>query len=256
MQSNFSASNSDYIPCLFLPCLKGSNKLIIFFHGNAEDLGISYEMLDHMRTALRINLMAVEYPGYGIYEDPEGPSEDKIFNDADLVYYFVQMMSTIKEKDIILLGRSLGSGPATYLAANHEPGGLILMSPYTSIKSVANGKVGFFSFLLAEQFDNLSRMDQVTCPTFILHGMRDKLIPIDHAYQLKEKCAGPTFFLSPPNMTHNDFNFYDDLIRPLMRFLCQINILQTYEDDSDCDLEEPNDSASNSPEIQQRRVDM
>mmetsp|Transcript_46796 Transcript_46796/g.61922 ORF Transcript_46796/g.61922 Transcript_46796/m.61922 type:complete len:107 (-) Transcript_46796:556-876(-) len=106
-------------------------------------------MLDHMRTALRINLMAVEYPGYGIYEDAEGPSEAKIFNDADLVYTFVQSMSTLKQKDIILLGRSLGSGPATYIAANHEPGGLILMSPYTSIKSVATGKVGFLSFLLA-----------------------------------------------------------------------------------------------------------
>ena len=47
-----SSSSADYVPCLFLPCLKGSNKLIIFFHGNAEDLGISYEMLDHMRTAL------------------------------------------------------------------------------------------------------------------------------------------------------------------------------------------------------------
>lgn len=147
--ANYSDSNCDYVPCLFLPCLKGSNKLIIFFHGNAEDLGISYEMLDHMRTALRINLMAVEYPGYGIYEDPEGASEEKIFRDAELVYNFVQCMSNVSEKDIILLGRSLGSGPTTYLAANHEPGGLILMSPYTSIKSVATGKVGFLSFLLA-----------------------------------------------------------------------------------------------------------
>ena len=58
-------------------------------------------------------------------------------------------------------------------------------------------------------------------------------------------------------MTHNDFNFYDDLIRPLMRFLCQINILQTYEDDSDeDDLEEPNDSANNSPEILQRKANL
>ena len=46
-------------------------------------------MLDHMRTALRINLMAVEYPGYGIYEDPEGPSEEKIFRDAETVFSFV-----------------------------------------------------------------------------------------------------------------------------------------------------------------------
>ena len=54
-------------------------KLIVFFHGNAEDLGISYEMLDHLRTALKINVIAVEYPGYGVYEDPEGPSEEKIY---------------------------------------------------------------------------------------------------------------------------------------------------------------------------------
>ena len=82
-------------------------------------------------------------------------------------------------------------------------------------------------------------MDKVTCPTFIVHGQKDKLIPIDHAYKLKDKCSGPTFFLSPSNMTHNDFDFYEDLIRPLMRFLCQINILQSYDDDSDYEREEP-----------------
>ena len=149
-RGGYSSSNADYVPCLFLPCLKGSNKLIIFFHGNAEDLGISYEMLDHMRTALRINMMAVEYPGYGIYEDYGGPSEEKIYKDAELVYNFVQCMTSLREKDIILLGRSLGSGPATHIASKFEPGGLILMSPYTSIKSVATNKVGFLSFLLAQ----------------------------------------------------------------------------------------------------------
>ena len=177
-------------------------------------------MLDHMRTALRINMMAVEYPGYGIYEDNGGPTEDKIYRDAELVYNFVQWIAGLREKDIIVLGRSLGSGPATHIASKFEPGGLILMSPYTSIKNVATNKVGFLSFLLAEQFNNLARMDKVTCPTFIVHGQLDRLIPISHAYALKDRCNGPTFFLSPPNMTHNDFDFYEDLIRPLMRFLC------------------------------------
>lgn len=95
-------------------------------------------------------MMAVEYPGYGIYEDREGPTEDKIYRDAELVYNFVQWIAGLREKDIIVLGRSLGSGPATHIASKFEPGGLILMSPYTSIKSVATNKVGFLSFLLAE----------------------------------------------------------------------------------------------------------
>ena len=45
-------------------------------------------MLDHMRTALKINVMAVEYPSYGVYEDPSGPSEIKIYADAELAYNF------------------------------------------------------------------------------------------------------------------------------------------------------------------------
>ena len=89
LPKEYSTEAQDYVPCLFLPCLKGSNKLIIFFHGNAEDLGISYEMLDHMRTALMINILGVEYPSYGIYKDPAGPSEQKIYRDAELVFNFV-----------------------------------------------------------------------------------------------------------------------------------------------------------------------
>ena len=84
------------MPCLFLPFLKGSNKLIIFFHGNAEDLGISYEMLDHMRSALKINVLAVEYPNYGVYSDPGGPDEPKIYEDAELVYNFVVNMTFLR----------------------------------------------------------------------------------------------------------------------------------------------------------------
>ena len=64
----------------------------MFFHGNAEDIGISYEMLDHLRTALKVNILAIEYPGYGIYTEEElgtafvkGASEQKILNDAELV---------------------------------------------------------------------------------------------------------------------------------------------------------------------------
>lgn len=103
-----------------------------------------------MRISLDLNILAVEYPSYGVYEDPEGPSEEKILRDADLVYNFVQDVAKIKEEDIIIMGRSLGSGPATFLAAKYNPGSLFLMSAYTSIKSVANSKVGFLSALLAQ----------------------------------------------------------------------------------------------------------
>jgi hypothetical protein len=71
---------------------------------------------------------------------------------------------------MIIFGRSMGSGPATYLASEHKPGGLILMSPYTSIKNVVKSKVKWLSFLVAKHFDNKKLMKKVTCPTFIVHG--------------------------------------------------------------------------------------
>lgn len=56
------------IPCLYLPYIEGSDKLMIYFHGNAEDLGYSYDFVSTLRKHLKINILAVEYPGYGLYE--------------------------------------------------------------------------------------------------------------------------------------------------------------------------------------------
>jgi abhydrolase domain-containing protein 17 len=129
-------------------------------------------MLDHLRSSLKLNIMAVEYPGYGIYEEQGGCDADKITQDCDIVYKFIlQEISGVEEKDLILFGRSMGSGPASFLASQYRPGALILMSPYTSIKNVVKSKVGWLlSTMVAEHFDNLKMMSKVVCPTFIVHG--------------------------------------------------------------------------------------
>ena len=151
MSVEISNNSRDYVPCLYLPCIRHvSDKLIIFFHGNGEDLGTIYATCDRLRTELRINILAVEYPNYGVYEDSDGASEEKILKDAELVYNFVQDVAKIEEKDIMVMGRSLGSGPSSHLAAKYEPGALIMISPLTSIKSVADATVGIFSVLLAQ----------------------------------------------------------------------------------------------------------
>lgn len=214
---------TDHIPCLYMPYLPGSSKLLIYFHGNAEDVGLSYEMLDHMRAALKINVLAMEYPGYGIYAEEGGCDAERITQDCDVVYRFIlKHIKGLEEKDVLVFGRSMGSGPATYLSSTYRPGALILMSPYTSIRNVVRSKIGsFLSSLVAEHFDNLKLMPKVRCPTFIVHGQRDSLIPWDHAQQLHDSCKGQSYLVMPKEMTHNDFDFYQDLIKPLHQFLTQ-----------------------------------
>jgi hypothetical protein len=84
----------------------------------------------------------------------------------------------IPEKDIILLGRSIGSGPATWLASVKNPGALILMSGFTSIKAVAKHLAGSFAgAFVKERFKNKRFMPCLKCPTLFIHGKRDNVVP-------------------------------------------------------------------------------
>lgn len=54
------------IPCLYLP-FNGSDKILIYFHANAEDIGLAYHFLEMIKNTAKVNVLAPEYPGYGIY---------------------------------------------------------------------------------------------------------------------------------------------------------------------------------------------
>ena len=76
------------------------------------------------------------------------------------------------------MGRSIGSGPATYLAANYEVGALVLISPFTSIRAVVKHFVGnLFSYIVKERFENILNMNKIKCPIHIIHGKADTFIP-------------------------------------------------------------------------------
>jgi esterase/lipase len=86
-----------------------------------------------------MHVLAVEYPGYGIYHG-DSPTSDKIIADAEIVYKFLTKELFWKEHDIIVCGRSIGSGPACYLASTFAPSSLVLVSPHTSIRGIVKDK--------------------------------------------------------------------------------------------------------------------
>ena len=114
-------------------------------------------------------------------------SASQIKEDADCVYDFVlNTFTETKESDILVVGRSMGSGPSIHLASTRNPGGLICVSAYTSIKNVVNDNVGFLSFLVAEQFDNLKAIKKIelNTPVLLIHGELDTLVGKHHSEQL------------------------------------------------------------------------
>lgn len=87
-----------------------------------------------------MHVLAIEYPGYGIYDG--NPDAYQIQVDADLVYTYLTKVQNIPESSIILFGRSIGTGPAAFLASKHEPCALLLMSPFTSIRDIIKESAG------------------------------------------------------------------------------------------------------------------
>jgi fermentation-respiration switch protein FrsA (DUF1100 family) len=98
---------------------------------------------------------------------------------------------------IIVHGRSLGGGPATWLAARHQPGALVLESTYTSVPDVAAEQYPIFPArqLVRAQFDNLSRMDRIDAPVLVIHSPDDNVIPYEHGRRLFAAAGEPKQFL-------------------------------------------------------------
>lgn len=263
---------SHYIPAIHMPYTIGSSKVLIYFHANAEDIVLCNELLDYMRALLKVNIIAIEYPGYGIYaekfqkrsskfasmrnppgsrepkfthlisgvsglesprkeilgktprfgedssqklkfgsstkkplnlensrnhsaqksasavsgvhksynfslessdeelekelnnkkwefddeslkSDDDGKTDDgiheqyndlvfeaneeNILDDALYAYDYINLVLGIEESNIIIFGRSMGSGPATHVASKRNPASLLLMSSFKSIRDIA-----------------------------------------------------------------------------------------------------------------------
>jgi hypothetical protein len=60
---------------------------MLYFHGNAEDLGLAWDLMDHIRNSLKVHVLAMEYPGYGFYPGP--PSAEQILDDALSVWEYL-----------------------------------------------------------------------------------------------------------------------------------------------------------------------
>ena len=135
---------------------------------------------------LKVKIIAVEYPGYGVYTTHKSSSQ-LIKEDAIAVYDYLVKKVGYEEKNIVVLGRSIGSGPASYIASIRQPGALIMMSSFCSLKSVVKDHVGSLHNILKERFDNLETIKKVTCPSFFIHGLQDKLISFQHSQKLHGK---------------------------------------------------------------------
>ena len=215
-----------HIPCMYQESQYKpiTNKIFLYFHGNAEDIFNATSNVGVIKASLPFNTICMEYPGYSIYYEEK--SAETIENDSLILYDFLTNECKINNKDIVVCGRSIGTGPATYLASKRKPGALILISPVKSIRdTVKNLLIGPMQYLVRDRFNNYERISGVTCPLLIIHGQKDSLIPYEDSIKLSEKTSGPYELVLPENMNHNDVHIYDDFLEPITSFLKRHHML-------------------------------
>jgi uncharacterized protein len=148
----------------------GPNALI-YFGGNAEDVSLR---LPSFSTAFPNHaLYLLHYRGYG--GSSGKPSEAALFSDA--IALFDKVLT--EHQNIMVVGRSLGSGVAVYLASQRPVSRLVLVTPYDSIQKLAAQQLPYFPvrWLLVDKFESWKYAKSVNVPTLIIAAEHDEVIP-------------------------------------------------------------------------------
>ena len=219
----------DYIPCVFMASEMGkfSSNFLLFFHGNAEDIFLASSMAEPLRLRLNINVIIMEYPSYSIYSYQKIDTKILLENTL-IVYDSIKEYFNAKDENIFIYGRSIGSSPAIYVAGKRKPKALILISSFKSLKSIVYHKICCLNCLLKERFRSIDFIKGVSCPIVMIHGKADPLIKWTETEDLKNDCLSRGIYVEshfPEKMTHNEFNYKEDILEPIYNFLTNNKLL-------------------------------
>lgn len=203
-----SVNGSEQIHAWWVPSASASDKVLLFFHGNGYvlDQTVSGELTP--LHSLGANLLMVDYRGYGS-SSPTTPNETRVYDDARACFAYLTEQRKVPSRNVIFVGRSIGTGPATEMAKEHpEAGGLILISPFTSVPDAAQSiwylRAFPLSLLSHNQFKNLSKIDSVRVPVLITVGTEDHITPPSMAHALFQKANQPKRLYLVPGADHDD----------------------------------------------------
>jgi hypothetical protein len=187
---------------------------IIYFGGNAQSSAMffSQQNSNDWEAFNDYNFLMIDYPGYGLSDGK--PSELGIYEMSLTVFDYVMGLSEIDNSKIIVLGYSLGTGVATYVAQNRDFYELILIAPFTSMIDIFNTKFPIFygplTSLISNKFDSLDRASEINEKTLIIYSLDDEVINSYLSAKISDEVIDSTILVLD-NIHHNDF-FYQELV--------------------------------------------
>jgi alpha-beta hydrolase superfamily lysophospholipase len=193
--------------------------LIIYFGGQGDEISSVVEVSERFTGC---DFLAYNYRGYGLSRGQ--PSEQGIFEDSLAIYDDITAQNITDKDNIIVMGRSLGTGVAVYLAQQRKVKALILVSPYDSITSVAQEKLPFIPVGLINHnpFDSLSRISNIQCPLLMIIAGNDMMITNWHSQKIFKNYQGPKSSIIIKNKGHNDLMTDELYWKAIQEFLNRV----------------------------------
>ncbi len=201
--------------------ISGSAPLVLYFGGNAEEVSWMLEAIGDPRRGDTpgVSWLLVDYRGYGASEG--SPSEAALLADGLALYDYAARLPGMDARRIFALGRSLGSGVAVHLAAERSLAGVILVTPFDSLVSVARHYYPYLpvTWMLKHRFDSISRAPQLRVPLLCFIAEHDDVIPPAHAERLFAAWGGAKRRVLLRQSGHNEIDGADSFWPAIREFL-------------------------------------
>lgn len=194
----------------------GRKHAIIYFGGNAES--IENNITDFAADFKNHSTYLVHYRGYGKSEGK--PTESGLYSDALAIHRAIAE----KYDSVSVIGRSLGSGVAVYLAAHRKVSNLVLITPFDSLVEVARTHYPFVpvSLLARDRFDAYRYATEISSRVLMITAELDRVVPVARALKLREYfSAAQLTYRMIESAGHNNISEFGEYKRTLTEFFEQ-----------------------------------
>jgi uncharacterized protein len=187
----------------FIPHRQARSTLV-WFHGNAGNISHRVENIKLLHDKVKINIFIFDYRGYGRSEGRV--SEEGTYLDGEAALDYVRERLDVERKKIVLFGRSLGAAVAAEMANRYDSQGLILESPFVSIREMARVVFPLLPIgpLLQTRYDVREKIRKIKTPLLVLHGDRDEVVPFAQGKTVFDAAPEPKKFFTIAGAQHND----------------------------------------------------
>ncbi|MFC1664370.1 alpha/beta hydrolase [Pseudomonadota bacterium] len=202
-----------------------SKPLLIYYGGNAEEVSSNLASLAELDVG---SYLAMNYRGYGASDGQ--PTESSLFDDALFILDYIRKKENIDLAHIVLMGRSLGTGVASYVASKRRVGGVILISPFDSLSNLAKYHYPIVpvEYMLRHKFDSLSVAGKISSPAVMIFGSDDQIVPPKFSQNLIGRWGGTYQSVLIEGANHLNIQLHDQYwvtIRSFLKSLSKRGVL-------------------------------